>query len=324
MLNSNYLSVPVRDLIGHHQTPCDLYISLSDDKFVKILNANEVFDEDFILKYLYKSVTSFYLKSFDKDKWDEFFLEKVKLEIKQESYSDSDPAKELTNTFRRVRKYSLEIGISKDVVELIEGLQQKTIKSLRKNKSLYKDLLRMATDENYLADHSLMVSSVACAVAIKMSWSTQATLKKFIIAGLFHDISLDNSDLAKIHFSSEIEINNFSKEELQKIMDHPQQGADEFLKSNLSCPNADKIIFCHHELPDGSGFPRGLDSFNLPQYVCLFIIAEEVVRVLSHYDSSKDAWNYLEKKISSEYSSGNFRKPSQGFLSFFEQNFKKS
>ena len=110
---------------------------------------------------------------------------------------------------------------------------------------------------------------------------------------------------------------NLPEEDVKKIINHPSDGASKFLESNLNCPNADKIILYHHELPDGSGFPQGLNSFNIPPYACLFIIAEEVVRALFHYEFKEAAWDYLEEKITSEYISGNFGKPAQGFLSCF-------
>lgn len=314
----NYFKIQIRELLNYHETPCDLYVALSDEKTVKVLNADEFYDEDFILKYIHKGVSLFLISLEEKEKWDKFLLSRTKIDLENDSFIDDDPAKNLTKTFRRVREYSLNIGINEDVVEIIEGLQKKSIQSFRKNKTLYKYLMGMVCKENYTADHSLLVSSVACAVAIKMSWSTQATLKKFVVAGLFHDLYLDDPKLAKVHFLSELETGDFTKDEKVKIQQHPEHGAKAFSKAKISCPNAEKIILHHHELPDGSGFPQGLDSFSIPPYVCLFIIAEEVVRALFYYEFKKEAWNYLYSRIEEDYSKGNFRKPSIGFLEFFK------
>ncbi len=75
-------------------------------------------------------------------------------------------------------------------------------------------------------------------------------------------------------------------------------------------PDVDVIILQHHELPDGTGFPRGLHAKQISPLACLFIVAHEVVTVIMRNRDAGVDFQIREflndrKQV---YATGNFKK----------------
>jgi putative nucleotidyltransferase with HDIG domain len=105
--------------------------------------------------------------------------------------------------------------------------------------------------------HSFRVSRYALRIARKMGLSSR-DLEMLEYAALLHDIgkiSVQNDILLKV--------GPLTEEEWKVLRSHPNIGADiveqlKFLKE------ASEVVRCHHERPDGSGYPRGLKGDNIP------------------------------------------------------------
>ncbi len=105
--------------------------------------------------------------------------------------------------------------------------------------------------------HSYRVSQYALLIAKEMGWSAK-DMETLEYAALLHDvgkISVNNEVLLKV--------GPLTEDEWQSLRNHPDVGADiverlKFLKEAV------EIIRCHHERPDGGGYPRGLKEDQIP------------------------------------------------------------
>ena len=105
--------------------------------------------------------------------------------------------------------------------------------------------------------HSFRVSRYALIIGRTLGMSSR-NLEMLEYAALLHDIgkiSIQNDILLKV--------GPLTDEEWQALRSHPNVGADiveqlKFLKE------ASEIIRAHHERPDGTGYPRGLEGDDVP------------------------------------------------------------
>lgn len=315
----HYQAVESSKLLRLSSVSCDIFVKLSDQKTVKIINANDFYDDDFILKHISRGIKFFYVRECDYLRFEDDYSDYLKLELSKKSPDLADSHEILKEAFKFVREFSRKIELAPKVAEIAEGIQRTSIESLRKNKKSFNLLCKKISYKDYLSEHSLMVSTVACSVGIHMSWSSEATLRKFVLASLFHDIALEDEKLAKIRTTGELDYGSFSEEERELVLQHTTRGYDAFAALDITCPNVDKIIMHHHELPDGSGFPSKLDAFNTPPYICLFNLAEEFVSTLHEQDFSDEAWLTLKNRFSGFYNKGNYRRPLKGFKMAFSK-----
>jgi putative nucleotidyltransferase with HDIG domain len=105
--------------------------------------------------------------------------------------------------------------------------------------------------------HSFRVSRYAMRIAREMGMSSK-DLETLEYASLLHDIgkiAIQNDVLLKV--------GPLTDEEWASLRSHPDIGADiveqlKFLKVAV------EVIRCHHERPDGTGYPRGLKEDEIP------------------------------------------------------------
>ena len=105
--------------------------------------------------------------------------------------------------------------------------------------------------------HSFRVSRYAMRIAREMGMSSKE-LETLEYASLLHDIG-------KIAIQNDIllKVGPLTDEEWASLRSHPDIGADiveqlKFLKVAV------EVIRCHHERPDGTGYPRGLKEDEIP------------------------------------------------------------
>ncbi|MCD6378814.1 HD domain-containing protein, partial [bacterium] len=119
--------------------------------------------------------------------------------------------------------------------------------------------------------HSSRVSKYALRVAEHLGWSSK-DIEMLQYAALLHDvgkIAVDNEVLHKV--------GPLTDQDWNSLRAHPDIGADiverlKFLKK------ASEIIRCHHERPDGKGYPRGLKEDEIP-------IGAHILNVVDAFDA---------------------------------------
>ncbi len=119
--------------------------------------------------------------------------------------------------------------------------------------------------------HSFRVSRYALRIARAMGLSSK-DLERLEYAALLHDIgkiSIQNDVLLKV--------GPLTEEEWKSLRSHPDIGADiveelKFLKEAV------EVIRCHHERPDGTGYPRGIKGDDIP-------LAARILNVVDAFDA---------------------------------------
>jgi len=105
--------------------------------------------------------------------------------------------------------------------------------------------------------HSSRVSKYALRIAEHMGWSSK-NMETLQYAALLHDVG-------KIAVSNDVlhKIGPLTDDDWHSLRSHPDIGAD-IVKRLKFLKDASGIIRCHHERPDGMGYPRGLREDEIP------------------------------------------------------------
>jgi HD-GYP domain-containing protein (c-di-GMP phosphodiesterase class II) len=159
---------------------------------------------------------------------------------------------------------------------------------------------------SYISGHSLMVANVGCALAYRAGWTSAPTLFKICLAAFLHDISLHHEVMARIRSMDEVRSVGLDVEQVKELRLHPIR-AGEYARQFSEIPTeVEQIVIQHHERPDGSGFPRGLNATQISPLGALFIIAEDLVHEALE-DSGITVNSFFEKRAA-YYSRGQFKK----------------
>ena len=127
----------------------------------------------------------------------------------------------------------------------------------------------------YTAGHQQRVGELAVAIAREMGLP-EDTIEGIRLAAVIHD-------LGKITLPAEIlsKPGRLSPIEMQLVQTHAQSGRDLLKDVRFPWPIAD-IIWQHHEMLDGSGYPRGLKGAQVLLESRILSVADVVEAVSSH------------------------------------------
>lgn len=159
------------------------------------------------------------------------------------------------------REYHLEMLI-KQLEETNQQVRRNTIATVS---SMAKAL---AVRDAYTQGHAERVGQIAGLIAAEMGL-TEEESDLVELAGLLHDIG-------KIGFPDHLFLpheGNNPKEIVREITRHPTTGA-EILKDLDFLGPALSYIRCHHERPDGRGYPDGLKSTDIPLGAKIIAVAD--------------------------------------------------
>ena len=155
------------------------------------------------------------------------------------------------------------------LAELIEQLKEVNQKIRRNTIATVSTMARaLAARDAYTEGHAERVGRIAGMVAAEIGLDAGET-ERVELAGLLHDIG-------KIGFPDSLFLphdGDNPKEIVREITRHPATGA-EILKGLDFLGSAIGFIRCHHERPDGSGYPERLKGADIPLGARIIAVAD--------------------------------------------------
>ncbi|MBF0360243.1 MAG: HD domain-containing protein [Oligoflexia bacterium] len=319
---NDFNKVDINIFCEHNYICANAYLKLSPSKIVKVINANELYNQEFVQKFVSKGVRYLYIKKDDYYAFSEFISGTVNAKYKTPKTSIVDDIKGELEGIIVLHDLIHNLNMDNATVKTLNEVIVSNIQTVKKYPHLkvIMEKFSLSNKKNYIYDHSLMLSYITNLMALKMSWATTATLQKLSMASILHDVALDNERLAQIGRLDEIDHKNFSWKEIDKLKKHPQEGYYLVEQIKDIPPDAATLVLHHHETSDGQGYPRGLDASQIPQICCLFIIAENLVNKLYCYDHKIDDEKIREivQDFNYKYNRGNFKRPLEGFVKIIE------
>jgi putative nucleotidyltransferase with HDIG domain len=124
--------------------------------------------------------------------------------------------------------------------------------------------------DHYTPDHALQVARLSRLVGVQLGLNEEE-LEWLVHGALLHDVG-------KIGVADAIleKLGPLTEEEWAVIKRHPEVGA-RMIEPLESLSGAVPVIRHHHERPDGSGYPAGLEGDEIP-------LAARIVAVVDAYD----------------------------------------
>lgn len=181
------------------------------------------------------------------------------------------------------REYRLELMV-KELEDLNEQIRQSTIRAVSTMAHA------LAARDAYSKGHAERVAAYAVQVAREMGLHEEA-VEYVRLGGILHD-------MGKIGFSDRLFNPHPSKnppEVVEEILRHPTTGV-EILKGLDFLGPALQYVHCHHERPDGKGYPRRLTDRDIPLGAKILAVADafDAMTTDRPYQKGKSAQQALE------------------------------
>lgn len=317
LIMDDFMQVRLKRLFTLDYAPADIYISLSDKKFLKIFNNKKPIENEVIDRYIEKKVKYFYILKKDYGSFLACLVRMVIGKLKSNKIIQTTRFGGELAAYELVLNQASAIGLSDNIIELGKEVIDLSIDFILADNNLADYFKNILSKKNFLAEHSLLTSYVASKMALEMDWKTEATLKKISLGCMLHEVGIKEPFLAKHRIIDDELTSKLKPEELEEFKNHPHQGAEIVKKCKNIYPDVDSIIAQHHELPDGSGFPRGLHATNIAPMSCLFIMAEDFTHRINNMMPDELDIAKIKEEFEKTYDKGNFKKPLKAFLNSF-------
>lgn len=297
---------------------CDVYIQLSPKKYVKLLNANDEYENPQIEKYEEKGKKYLFIENEHYQRFQEQFGHLVmdKLEKAQNMAPEIKVVAELA-AFDHTLKTAQEFGITAITANHVKRSVESNLKTLKKLPNLENLLKRIMRGGDYISEHSLMLCYFAGQICMKTSWGNPQSIEKLSMAALLHDVALTDDRLAHVHSMDEAKAMDLTSEEIEIVRSHPGEAAKLISEGENIFADVDTIVLQHHEQPDQSGFPRGLGALSISPLSCVFIIASELTERIYGKQASEVDMEAIKVEFKDKFNRGNFKKPLEAFLKVF-------
>ena len=316
-LDDLYCPIKTPLLIRVSPLKSDIYIRLSEKKYVRLFPEGGTFDVNDLKKYYKeKKVEYLYLH---RDECNEF-LDKFKTDlndlIASETVDIEEANQAIQGAHETMQNLLARTGFTEDVQEIARQSVKLAMKVMGESPELITILNRLKENrEKYITTHSMLLAHVACAMSASMSWNSSATYEKLTMAALMHAVTMKSQAIAEVDSLDELEAKKsaFMEEDLKSYRTHPIDASMLVRKMNKIPADVDAIIAQHHEKADGAGFPRGVTHSHIGHLSCLFIIAHDMTRFLLAKEESLgkgsklDMGEFLAER-KGVYAKGNFRK----------------
>jgi response regulator RpfG family c-di-GMP phosphodiesterase len=260
----------------------DVFIKLSESRFIKILHAGAVFNDYELNRFENKKVDKLWVQT---NGFKNLFEEYKKQIYFRETMMELDSlrlSQEMAVDHSMVTSMARNFGWNKEIIDMTTRSIENVLKMLVRTPDL-KPLLTLHKKNNnsQLSTHAIELAAFCVAILDNLSWNSQLAKEKIVFAAITHDMEL-NDDLfeTKVRMLTNVGTKifvNTNSEIFRQIHNHPSKMAAN-LKLWPNCPpDIDSIILNHHEQPDGSGFPRGFKAHEIAPLSSLLILAEDVL-----------------------------------------------
>lgn len=320
-VEANYCRINVELLLKVVPLKGDVYLRLSSLKFVKMYNAGTTFtDRDLERIWGLKKIDYLYIEKSSAPEFVSRLEDNLLALALSAQEGDESQLLTLTQVQETIQGLAAKIGVTDEVVKLTNVQMDLALKVIGTAPKLNKVIsATLSNKQSYLAIHSVQVAHVACCIAGKLEWPSNVTFKKLIFAAFVHDIALSNAEHAKIKTKNEL-LNlrgQLTASEYNAIEKHMLVAGDIANRFSQLPSDVCQIILQHHELPDGSGFPRGISAFMIAPLSTVFIIAHEMVDAMLTEGKSFRVEKFWHDNADA-YSAGTFKKVLRAFISSTE------
>jgi response regulator RpfG family c-di-GMP phosphodiesterase len=277
MTDENFSRIKIDEFYSSQAVLFDIYIKLSDNKYLKILHTGDTFSKERLDKYKNeKKVDSLYFHNNDRRKFIQYnnFLTKKLID------NSNVPAFNKVNVLKNVTEKFIEeaftVGVKPQVIEQGKEVCENVFKLIESQNDLYSVLKSYQNFDPSAYSHAFLVTLYSTAIIKQFEWQSKATIETTAMACMFHDIG--KTQLPKEFIG--LKTKDMTPEQFELYKTHSELGYT-LIEANRSINNSVKqIILQHHEAFDGSGFPfqkKGNKVLTLANIVCL---ADDFVHIM--------------------------------------------
>jgi putative nucleotidyltransferase with HDIG domain len=298
-----FIPLPIEDFLTGMKAPVDLYVRLSDEKFVQVFKKDLKTEQSQLSIYKDKSIRYLWVKESEYSAMTKYSVIIAGIAVNSDKTSIPQKAKFVSSAATHIFNEFEHIGLTHEVFKQAKIVTTQTVTLVQNHSDLLKLLESVQASSSELVRHSMAVSAISVVIGTGLGWKNKTTIEKLSLGGLLHDIGLKAlpSELLEKPKSQ------MTADELLLYETHPFKGMEMVLSLGVVPDDIVSIIYEHHENAIGQGYPRRLRNIRMHPLAKVVAAADAFIHlVLANINcpipkSPREAVLYMEHTMGQPY-----------------------
>ncbi|HEX4923966.1 MAG TPA: HD domain-containing phosphohydrolase [Bdellovibrionales bacterium] len=293
------VAIPIAEFLSAAKLPVDIFIKLSESKFVHLAKAGEAVQIERLSRYENKNIEFLFIRKDDYGTYVEQNLTIAGILLNKKELAQGQRTSVLGQATRSVFRELEAVGFTPVTLVHAKTIVKSTVELVEAKMSLASLIESMKNSSEELVAHSSAVSVVSVMIAHAMGWENKSTLEKLALGGLLHDIGL--KELAPELLKKPRAEMTF--EEIQQYETHSFRGMQILQSLGIVPDDVISMVYEHHENAAGQGFPRRLKDVRVHPLARVIQLANAFVELtIKNVNnpvprSAEEALQYVEQTM---------------------------
>ncbi len=277
MGDDSFTSIKIDEFYSSSAVLFNVYIKLSDNKYLKILHTGDTFSKERLDKYKNdKKVENLYFHNNDRRKFIHYNNFLAKKLIDNKNVPVVNKVNILKNVSEKFIEEAFTTGIKPQVIEQGKEVCENVFQLIEKQTDLYSVLKSYQDFDPSAFSHAFIVTLYSTAIIKQFEWQSKTTIETTAMACMFHDIGMIQLPQEFVGLSPK----DMTAEQLEAYKKHPELGY-QLVENNRGLNHSVKqIILHHHEAFDGTGFPFQKKGNKIPTLANIVCLADDFVHIM--------------------------------------------
>ena len=273
----DFFEIPIQNFQLIAYTICDVYRQEESEEHKLFLKTFDEVSQNDLKDLMTQKVSSLFIKKEERLKFVTNINQEIASKLQLKDLNEDEQINAVEMSQELLQEKIERIGITPETVELATRNMKFMINSAKKAPGLKNLLKRLLKNKaGYLYKHSQILTYVSAHIMDHLDWGNEEQKTKLQFISFFHDITLQNSDQARIHSEKELKSSELNEKEKELVRRHAQLTATIISKYPNSPVGVEQIIKQHHGVANGLGFSEHY-SQNISPMAIVFILAEDLV-----------------------------------------------
>lgn len=268
--SKDYLPVPLSDFTKGLTIPVDLYIRLSDEKFVMVAKSSTQSDVEQFKNYQDKEVTYLWVRKKEYYKLTHQSITLAGIALSKKDLDDKQRTSLVTIAARSVFRQMEHMGVDLESYNNAKQITEAVVGMAESHKSLSDLFLSLRNYSDQLLGHSVAVSTLSVLLGTQMGFQKRGTLEKLAMGGLLHDIGLKALPKELI----EKPLAQMTTDEIQQYETHAFKGQQMLSSLGIVPDDIVSMVYEHHENSIGQGYPQRLRDVKMHPLAKVIALAD--------------------------------------------------
>jgi hypothetical protein len=298
---NNFFPITIRKFRNEINYPCEIFVKVSEKKYIKVLNKDNDFPEEILEKLILKNVQFLHVKSEDINAFNN-------MSFKRNNNQNSDDVSSEIGAVESLHNYIKDLGFDPKIVDMTKNMQ-KSIENKFTHKFM-KNLFSRFNDMegSFLYNHSYLTSVIALTTGMKFTWMNMENREKIYLGSILHDLGYKHKENALRESLTKDQIDDLSSEEKSDILDHPTKFAKHLAQIGNIHQDVIKIVRDHHGVHGEASYPKPIYPAEVNLIFALFVLSHELSLGLYEISFNEDKIPALLEEVCERFNKGNYKK----------------